>query len=610
MRQRLALRLEGYPLLRTLVLDRAFFWAFFGLVGTIATIAVSVPRVWQTTPEGFPRARITVSLIDLVQAWSLSRAAGRAAAAGRYDEAIQASRSALANNLGDPRLHRASLLLLRDMPMGRPEDTVLGLFGGSWLLALTHTNAADLELVLDVLEKHRLSAYALEILGPPPADESPAQQAARARSLITAGRAEEFAALWRTRRATWESDPRQRLYHDAWLAGWDSGTPAIEAMLRLKAASAAEGNPGLTAARLLFLAAVRRGGADDVALALNRLETADSAGVSLHIAYWRFLASAGRFREAQVLAENYGKRPQLAHDAADYAAALMSLGLRTAAIEYLEQHLPRYETHPAVWEVYFAALIDERRWNEVRRAAATARLQSASFETARILALFAEYRAEMSENRRQGADRLAGELAAARIVDNATALAIARELVRDRREGAALKLLLAKRGELREREEFWAVVFNAAIAVKDVPALQESTLEMLRLAPDKPAVLSNRAAMLLAIEDRPAEALEITLRLVTEHPGSAPFQINHAFALLLNRRVDEAWAILRRIRPEGLERQAASAYHLAAAEAEYARGHYTNALAEAEKVATGLLLPPQAARLERLRRELRSRING
>ncbi len=605
-RQRLALRLEGYPLLRTLVLDTAFFWAVMLIAVVVIGLGVGIPKVWRTTPENFSRATIRVSLIDLVQAWSLSRAARRSDAVGEYDRAMLALRGAVVNNLGDPNLHRAMLRHLRDVPEARPDQAILALFSSSWLLALSQTNITDLELSSDVLEKYGLPAYALEILGEAAQGNDPSLSPVRARCLFAAGRVEEFLSLWRTH-PEWGKEMRMRLYHDAWQAGWDSGVVAIDALQRLRDSVGLPGNDGLTAARLLLVAAVRKGGPADAAVGIERLQASHAASVAQHALYWRFLASVGEFDQARAKAKAYGGEPRLAMEAAAYAEALAALGLRDEAIDYLEKNLPKFQTHPAVWEAYLSILVDARRWNDVRRAAAEAQRQAASFETTRILAMFAQYRAEVGENREHTADGIADKLASARILDNGTALTIARSLMRDGRAAPALKILQAKRPDLRDEKVYWQAVFSAALSVHDVEALRESSIELLRLAPNDPVALSNRAAMLIAVEQEPAEALEITFRLVTEYPHVAAFQINHAFALLLNRRVEEAWGILGGVDANRLDRQAASAYHLAMTEALNARGEFREALAESDKVQPGLILPPQAERLERLRRELRTR---
>ena len=289
-RQRLAHRLEGHLLLRTLVLDRAFFYAFTAGLLVVVALAVGVPKMWRTTPENFSRATIKVSLIDLIQAWSLSRSARKAEQSGDYEHALISWRAALVNNLGDESLHRGLLTHLRDVPEARSDQVILTLFSGGWLLALTQTNLTDLELMLDVLEKYRLPSLALDVLDASAYANDPTVAPVRARCLLTAGRDQEFLALWRTYSGVWEADSRQSLYHTAWRAGWEEGVGGIEAMQDLRKATERDGNEGLTAARLLILAGGRRGTPDDLELALQRLEQGKAASVSQHATYWRFLA--------------------------------------------------------------------------------------------------------------------------------------------------------------------------------------------------------------------------------------------------------------------------------------------------------------------------------
>lgn len=606
-RQRLALRLEGFPLLRTLVLDTAFFWAFCLVLAAVLALAVAAPKVWRTTPRGFSRASIKVSLIDLAQAWSLTRSARKAQAHGDFERAILALRGALVNNLGDPRSHRAVLSLLLEAPEARPEHSILVLFSTSWLLPLGRTNLADLELAADTLEKYSLSAYSLVTLESAVHGNDPALAGVRARSLFAGGRVEEFLALWRTHESAWKSDPRMRLYHDAWVAGWSTGVPAIDALQRLRAATREEGNPGLTASRLLLKAGVRRGGPDDVAIAIERLEKAHSASILQQATYWGFLASVGRLDEAREKALAYREQPRLASDAAEYGAALAALGLRDEAIKYLEDNLGHFQTQAAIWQAYLSILLDARRWNDIRRAVANVQTQAASFETTRILALFAQYRAEVAEGRDYTADDFARQLASARILDNGTALTVARALTRDHRADSALEILRGKRADLADETVYWKEVFSAALEARNLETLREASIELLRLTPNDPVALSNRAAILIALGEEPLEALEITFRLVMDFPKAPAFRINHAFSLMLNKRTDEAWEMLRQLDPTRLDRQAASAFHFAMAEVLSARGDFSGALAEAEKVQPGMILPPQVERLTQLRRELRTK---
>ncbi|MCC6232853.1 MAG: hypothetical protein IT580_09435 [Verrucomicrobiales bacterium] len=607
-RQRLALKLDGHPLLRTLVLDPAFSAAFLGLVLCGLGVAVGIPKVWRTTPEGFAKATIRVSLIDFVQAWSLARNARIQALAGKDELAFQTWRAALINNLGSPTLHRGLLEFLRSTPQAPPDHAMSGLLSASWLLALGGTNASDLTLSADVLEKFRLPLVALEWLDTL-TEASPELDAARARCLLSAGQADAFDRAWSQHATAWASDPHMQLYRDAWVAGWDSGSASLEAMLRLKTALQQPGTQGLTAARLLLRSAARQGVAEDLELALARLQQGQADAVSEHVLYWRYLVSMGRFEDARRQAKALPTSPRLAFDAAEYAAALASLGLREEALAYLGNAIPRFQAHPGVWEVYLAILGDSRKWNEIRSAAAQVRGQTATFETARILGSFAEYRADVAENRRVSADEHARQLASARILDNRLALRIASELVRDGRAGPAVKLLQGKRGEMSDLPSYWFALFSAAMGARDLPILVESSAELVTRLPRDPIALSNRAAVLLAVERKPSEALEITLQLITSHPDSEPFRINHAFALLLNGRTDEAATLLERINPSRLETQAASAYFLALAEIHWARQNWRAADDVLPRIQPGYLLPPQVDRLEELRRGVRQHLD-
>src|SRR5687767_1739004 len=93
-------RLERFPLLRILLLEKWFRRAFLLFLTVLAGALSFLPKIWVTSPKGFLPV-VKISLLDRVQAGSLKRSARKAAAAGRFDEASYAWQAALANNRAD-----------------------------------------------------------------------------------------------------------------------------------------------------------------------------------------------------------------------------------------------------------------------------------------------------------------------------------------------------------------------------------------------------------------------------------------------------------------------------------------------------------------------------
>src|SRR5262245_6348141 len=103
-----ASRLERFPLLKILVLEKWFRLAFLLFLTVLVGALLFLPKIWVTSPKGFLPV-VKISLLDRVQAGSLKRTARKAAVAGHFDEASYAWQSALANNRADAEAARELL---------------------------------------------------------------------------------------------------------------------------------------------------------------------------------------------------------------------------------------------------------------------------------------------------------------------------------------------------------------------------------------------------------------------------------------------------------------------------------------------------------------------
>src|SRR5262245_27447373 len=108
----LATKLINYPALNSvlcLILYETWFRvAFFGVLLLIPLGLLFILKVWRITPADFQPV-VKISGLDLVQARSLRGTALQQAASGRFEEAVQSWRIAIANNPGDPELFRGAL---------------------------------------------------------------------------------------------------------------------------------------------------------------------------------------------------------------------------------------------------------------------------------------------------------------------------------------------------------------------------------------------------------------------------------------------------------------------------------------------------------------------
>lgn len=589
-----------FKILRILRRDRPF--AVVAVLGLMlgGAVAVGVPKLWRTSPDPFPYGVIRVSAVDLLQAWSLARTARRAEAAGQDEAALYAWRGALVNNQGDARLHRGVLHFLLLTPEARSERSLFAIRSASWLVALTRTNAADVALIGNVLERYGRPRVALGWMAGIPLDLDPAVEQARAKCLLSAGSLDGFADRWRSHEAAWKADPVMAMYRDAWVASSDDRTEGLAATVRLKDALRVEGETGMTAARLLILVAATKGQVDDLGLALGTLEARGSASAAQHGYYWRALASSGRQDEARRLAAAYDAVPSDPEMAGMQWRAMRDIGMRDEALEKAEKTLDRYGNDLEAWRTYFDLLLDARRWKETSRLAASARLKASRTEPLFVEAVFAEYRAAVGEDRKTDEARLAEELAGVRATDPEALVRISAALRGRERIGEALRLLRAHESAFRERTGYWAEVFSAGLMAKDLEVLRRSVGELLRIEPKSLAWGNNQAALLLITGEDPAEALRLTLAGLSRNPGSPTLRINHAMALLAAGRASEAERILETIAILNLPKEGLANFYLAMAEAHLALGRNPQAVEAAGRVDRSLLLGPQVDRLDRI----------
>lgn len=592
--------LRRFKLVRVLRKDRLFAFAFVAL-GSIALVTTAaIPRVWKVTPDSYPYSPIRISAIDAVQSWSLARGARKARALGRFNDAVFSWQGAIANNPGNPELHRELLRTLAAQPGIVPEDEPLAASTARWLFSLTGTNVPDLLLAADILDLHGGSDLALRHIEPIPMGTHDAVDRARARYSVQAGRFEDFAQLWQAQAGTWETDTNLALHADGWRYATDDRSVGLAAGTRLKEALSAPAPRGIHAARLLQLGAARRGQTDDLALAIRHLESANAASLGEYGQLWRLLAASGRTEEAKAQAIAYRGSLHSTRASLLYLEALRDLGLRTEALRFLDQNIERFGAAVELWRLYYDLLAEKSSWDDLRRLAGAARVLSTRKEALFAEALFADYRGAMGQERRREADQLRLELADLEISDLPAALRIAARLRIDDHPDSALALLRGNEKALADHAAYWNEVFAVGYSLRDMTLLRRAVAELLRRHPHHAAWKNNRAALLLLTGEAPAEALQLTLEGVSRQPRSVAFRVNHAIALLQNGRPRESLEILDTIDAQQLPSDVGAAFHLARAEALGAVGQTAAALDTARLVDRARLLPQQAERLERI----------
>ena len=597
---------ERNALLRHLIHEPLFLAAILSVVGVALGVAIMLPKRWDPAPPGFSKT-IRVSLLDYVQAWSLRRSARRAEAEGRWDDALAAWRGAIANNLADTESLRGALSLLRHAPWSRSSNLGLVFVGNDLLLELGRTNRADVCLVADVLERHRLPEFALDLLRPFEADFQPEEDAVWMRALLSSGRIQVFADRWEKRKEKYAGDPLLQLYRAALDAGWGGVDRAAPALERLRQAVQ---DPTLRVVGLRLLSAVslQRDELEEFGKTLDGLAAAGSTMVQDHAAWWDLLRRHGRLEEARRLAAEYGPLPPPTPvEAVQLARALLALGLESKAIELFHDHATHYGMSLDVWAAYLDLLMLKGDWNEVRRVAAEVRANTTRRDDLLPVTLYADVRADLAENRRTSVKDYLNSLREAEIHNPSLVLRFASGLASAGEYETAFVLLKKIEKDRGDSTEYWFEVLANAQGRRDVEGMLQASARLTKLAPDNPAARVLRLVVLLGSRTEPGEALRLSFDLVNAGARSPSMGINHAMALLFNRRADEAVQLLGQIPPEQLPADSLNSWRIAMADALFQLGRHREAAEIGAEADSSVLLPPQENWFRDLLREARER---
>ena len=595
-------KLAGHPFLYLLVQD---VWFRFGLIGFLALpvfLGLVLPRIWTTSPPGF-RPIVKVSGLDLAQAWSLKRTALKAVASGRFDEANYAWVAALANNRADTDLIRGTLrsFLASEDPQ---KYRKLAVPQALWLLRLTGTNVADLALAAKVFAQYRRSDLVIENLEPRKAELPPVLEGAYLKALFQAGKIDVFSNRWAQVQAKVSGDAELTLRHAALVAALGPMETARAALESLETALEKPAQRPL-ACRLLLLVSARRFNTERYRELLGHLREMQGDTLLDHIGYWRLLARSGRKDEALRLAELLSSQPASAAEVLALAHLYREWMLGEGSLRVLRRFVPEFAESPELWLDYADTLVEDRGWDELRRVALQIRVQADGGQDALTpYSYYLEGRAELGSQRLFHAKAAFQKVTEREFQFPKLGLSVGNDLLRLGYAELCLEVLLKLEHRLALDAEYWPILFQAAERLKQSDLMLRAARQAHQLRPGDAANAQNLAAALLIQRQSPEEAVQLTFRATSRHPHSVPARINHAAALLLNGRTEEASALLKSIDAEKLPRAQRTLYHLNRFEAALKLQRHEEARVIRDAIDPRLLYPPQARWFEHAQMQL------
>ncbi|MCX8107402.1 MAG: hypothetical protein N3G20_01210 [Verrucomicrobiae bacterium] len=608
-REEIADKFGSFPWLEKLVLvflyDKRFRWAIFGLVlGGVGLMFALLP-VWRSTPAGFEPV-YRVKLLDMWQARALRRTALSELAEGRTHVGLMTMRTAVSNNPGDLDLVREFVQMI--IQHGDPaRHAHLAVQNGLWLLQLSNTNVAELELVAGLFEKFYLDEFVVELLKGVEDRLSPELEKAYARSLFMSRRPAEFAARWaklQTRGGV-TNDARLRLVHSAYLAGWTDGASARTGQEALDNAKADRDLAPL-AHRLQLIVSEQKGDIESYGKSLDELVHMRAAGLGDHVVYWRLLTESGSREKAVELARSNVDAPRTGDEAILLARALYELGLADEARQVLYKYARHFVLADHLWLSLGNLLESMGEWDELGKIALEMRDETNPLRNDLLcLSLYYEGVSELKRHREPAAEAAFGKAAQTPCENEAILLRVAQGMSGLGYWNHAQQLLLRNQRVAETNATYWELLGKVSYNLRDFPTLVHSSIKVHSLRPDDPVALQNHAAALLSMRTMPKEAIALTLELYRRYPNNPGAILNHAAALTQNRRFEEAQRLLQSLDPMRLSDEDRTGYYLVLMEILVEQGDYSGAARAAERVDRRYMFPPDAEWYEKMIERIR-----
>ncbi|MDA1275364.1 MAG: hypothetical protein O2960_15170 [Verrucomicrobia bacterium] len=583
-------RLARLPFCRLILGDRLFGVAL-ALFGSLPLIlALFVMRIWVTSPSGF-EPQIKVSGLDLAQAWSLKKSAARAAAVGEFEKASFAWLTACANNLGDVSSIRGFLRSF--ISAGGPSRFAKPAIQSSfWLLNLTATNRSDLDLAGEVLEVCKLPDLLVQRVAPLKDALSVELEARYLKSLFQIGEIVEFEQVWTRSWKRHSEDSALQLYRAAHLAGWGDFDQRLESLAKLDRAAASE-NLWLPANRLQLVVSARRFDCGRYANALARLASVGEDSLADHIGYWRLLLEAGREAEAEMLIGESSRQPSNAGETVAMSKLLCDLGLVYESFDVLGNAPANARASQEYWTFYADALFAASRWEDLRRISLQMRRGSLNGNRFHALGHYLEGRAELALERELSASAAFQRMLEWRFEDPDLTLRISQQLIRIGHPELAVQVLQSSNNTPPRNADYWALLFEAASREGDTDLMLEAASQWHKLSPNNPAAQQNYAAALLINRERADQAVRLTWLLKDRYPNSRASALNHAAALRLSGRSEEAESLLSEVDLNLLTESQSAVYHLNWLALDFEFGRYEEARNHLASINRNLLYSPQ-----------------
>jgi tetratricopeptide (TPR) repeat protein len=587
-----------------MLLTRGVVLGVAGLVLSLLLVTVSLLKVWRITPDDFSPV-IRISWLDMVQSRMLAQAAREHLAAGRLRESAHAWRGAVAN-------HPTSLPVLREWVQAAvTADEVFLADGGAplnqavMLLHLGGTNMMDRELTMQLLWRMKRPSDVL-LFGMPVMEAlSPVGAGLVARALFDLGDMGGFDRVWRRHEPTLAADPVLALHRAAWQAHWGPADGARAGRSRLDAALA-EPELRTLALELARRIAVARADLDEHERWMEALIQAKAASIQSHAERCILLASNGRKGDAQRIAKTSLATVETpnATQTRLVVETLVRIDMLQEGLDVLKRRPPTQMRDTQLWMLHGKILEMTAQWDDLSALAMSLRSIPGIGVAVDEISYSMEAFAKSKQLRPDMAQLAAKRASAAPPGDQAAVLQASAWLLDAGMAQASLEVLKKAEPSLKGSVLYWGRRMMAASQAANAEDMLRSSEQCMAIAPGNPAVANNYAATLVVTGHKPAEAVKLTFENLSKFPGNPDFQINHAIALLLNERDEEAKSLLLTVDANRLTAVQKANFHLAWLDVAVRARKWPDARERGLLIDRSQLMPLQIAKLEVLEKQV------
>jgi len=558
------------------------------------TVALAFSQ-WKTSPSGIT-PEIRVRMLRIVTSWNFERSAGQAIRAGRNDIAVRAWKDAIANNPGNLRAIRGFLNSVNELPQVNQQTVALSIYEANQLLAMTRTNAADLDLVARFYGKYDVYDLALWHLNSTNVPVTPAISLALVKALYETAQVNRLMEVWKVRGDSLANNPEAQLYRVATLAVWGNEAEQKENQdkLRTTYATLPSDSPlRLTALRLLLRTAFLRIDRMEYVRRLSELTDLHKDDLSDHLRHILILESTGLRSEALRLAKENIAVPTTIADAELQIMVWGRLGMASEAATFSQSQMPRLGYPSRLCVSLIPMLFNSRSWDEFRPLAVGIRQASGLSSIYGGYSYFLEGLAELGLSNRRGAEDLFDRYARDPSQDANLVLSAAALISRNGFGYSASKLLKSIEPTRGASADFWKEMQAAAFSAKDANLLFSACERLYRLKPEDPVAANNYAASLLILREQAPEAVRITLEVMNALPNAFSPVINHAVALCQVGRPADAGPLIKDADPDQYNPDDRVSLLFAKFQYLAGVGKYDDARSIERRLDRTLLFPPQ-----------------